>query len=253
VLRLIAEAGLGHQEAVAGRLNIGVSVTDALARSNHESVLLALVRNTTAKISSVTYQTLVQKSRALTGLQEPLIHRPDLPPQLATDMCEWVSDALKTYIKTNYRVAPTVVDAALVKAKVMLQSDPIGPNHTPADSALKLIEKLACGGQLRASFLMRVLSQGQMDLFDLAFARLMGMDLTRFRHTFYHRGPRPVALACHAAGIDRSVFATVFNLSRQGRSMSALLASADIVAVEKVFASLSRQSALAELLATALS
>src|SRR6202034_2646870 len=75
VLRLIAEAGLGHQEAVAGRLNIGVSVTDALARSNHESVLLALVRNTTAKISSVTYQTLVQKSRALTGLQEPLIHR----------------------------------------------------------------------------------------------------------------------------------------------------------------------------------
>ena len=51
---------------------------------------------------SSTYETLVEKSRALTGLQEPLIHRPDLPPQLATKMCEWVSDALKTYIRTNY-------------------------------------------------------------------------------------------------------------------------------------------------------
>jgi uncharacterized protein (DUF2336 family) len=145
------------------------------------------------------------------------------------------------------------VDAALVKAKVVLQSDPVGPNHTPADSAHKLIEKLACSGQLRASFLMRVLSQGQMDLFDLAFARLMGMDLTRFRHAFYDCGPRLVALACRAAGIDRSVFATVFNLSRQGRDMSVLLDGADLVAVEKVFSSLTRQSALNELLETGLS
>ncbi len=101
VLKLIAEAGIGHQEACAGRPHIGIPVTDALARSEHESVLLALVRNVTAKISNASYETLVQKSRALTGLQEPLIKRPDLPPQLATNMCEWVSDALKSYIKTN--------------------------------------------------------------------------------------------------------------------------------------------------------
>ncbi|MBW8708009.1 MAG: DUF2336 domain-containing protein [Alphaproteobacteria bacterium] len=212
VLRLIAEAGIDHQEAIAGRPHIGLPVTDALVRSEHESVLLALVRNVTARISSTSYETLVQKSRALTGLQEPLIKRPDLPPQLATDMCGWVSDALKTYITTHYSMSPNTVASALQDVQVLMQSEPPPPRDPPADSALKLIEKLAASGQLKAGFLMRVLSQGQLDLFDLAFSKLAGVELGCFRTGFYDQGARIVALACHAVGIDRSVFNTVFNL-----------------------------------------
>ncbi len=61
VLKMIAEAGIGHQTAVAGRPNIGIPVTDALTKCDAESVLVALVRNATAKISSTGYETLVQK------------------------------------------------------------------------------------------------------------------------------------------------------------------------------------------------
>lgn len=247
VLKLIAEAGVSHQEAVAGRPNIGVPVTDALVKAGHDSVLLALVRNATARISSGTYETLVEKSRALTGLQDPLIHRPDLPPKLASNMCEWVSDALKTYIKTNYAIAPATVDAALADARQAVRSEPIGPTDAPADSANKLVEKLAASGQLKAGFLMRVLSQGQVDLFDLAFAKLTNMELAAFRIVFYDRGARLVALACRAAGIDRSVFATVFNLSRQSRGMATAMTAPDTAAVDKVFTGFTRQTALDEL------
>src|SRR5215475_14523649 len=72
-LKLIAEASVAHQEAVAGRPNIGIPVTDALAKCEHETVLLALVRNATARISESGYQNLVQKSRAFHRLQEPLV------------------------------------------------------------------------------------------------------------------------------------------------------------------------------------
>ncbi len=251
VLRLIAYAGLGHQEAVAARPHIGEPVTEALSHSEHESVLLALVRNATARISSTAYETLVQKSRALAGLREPLARRSDLPPELATRMCDWVSDALKTYIRTNYTVAPIKLDAALIEARAVLQSEPAGPHDAPADSAQRLIEKMAGSGQLKPGFLMRVLSQGQMDLFELAFARLVGLELPRFRNVFYERGARLVALACHGAGIDRSVFATVFSLSRQARGMAHNLDTADIATVEQVFRQLSRQRALEELRDTA--
>ncbi|MBA2589411.1 MAG: DUF2336 domain-containing protein [Alphaproteobacteria bacterium] len=247
VLRLIAEAGIGHQEACAGRPHIGVPVTDALVRSEHESVLLALVRNVTAKISNTSYETLVQKSRALTGLQEPLAKRPDLPPQLATNMCEWVSDALKTYIKINYTIAPKNVEAALQDVQIVMQSEPPGPKYPPADSAMKLIEKLAASGQLKAGFLMRVLSQGQVDLFDLAFSKLVGVDLNCFRKGFYDEGARIVAVACRAAGIDRSVFNTVFNLSRQARNLPSNLTSQDSKEVDLVFTTLTRQAAMDEL------
>lgn len=247
VLKLIAESGIGHQEAVAGRPNIGIPVTDALAKSDHESVLVALVRNATARISSQSYETLVTKSRAITGLQEPLIKRPDLPPQLASNMCEWVSDALKTYIKTNYKMAGSHVDAALSDATVVLKSEPPGPKDPPADSAQKLIEKLAASGQLKAGFLMRVLSQGQTDLFDLAFARLLDTDLNRFRKLFYESGARLVAMACRAGGIDRSVFATVYNLSRQARGLPVALTGADTQAVDAIFIGFTRQTATDEL------
>ena len=246
VLRLIAVSDIGHQEAVAARPHIGEDVTDALVETGHESVLMALVRNVTAQISGSTYETLVQKSRALTGLQEPLAHRTDLPPQLATKMCEWVSDALKTYIRTNYSVSPKKVEAALGHVRLVL-NEPATPRETPGDSAGRLIEKMAQGGQLRPSFLMRVLSQGQMDLFDLGFARLVGLDAAHFRKIFYEQGVRAVALACHGAGIDRSVFATVFNLSRQVHGMPHHLSTADQGVAAQVFKQLSRQRALDEL------
>jgi uncharacterized protein (DUF2336 family) len=247
VLRLIAHADVGHLEAVAGRPNIGTPVTAELARSNHESVLVALVRNATARISEGTYKTLVEKSRALTELQEPLIRRPDLPPQLATDMCEWVSDALKSFITTHYQMAPKSVHAAVVDAVQMVKKPLADSKDAPAESAQKLIDKLAGSGQLKTGFLMRVLSQGQMDLFDLAFSRLLDIDLAAFRAAFYNGEARTVALSCRAVGIDRAVFATVFNLSRQSRRMPAVLSKSDGILVDSIFGEMTRQAAMAEL------
>ena len=117
----------------------------------------------------------------------------------------------------------------------------------PADSAQKLIEKLAASGQLKAGFLMRVLSQGQIDLFDLAFSRLLQIDLLNFRRIFYEENVQSVALACRAAGIDKSVFATVFNLSRQARSETPILGRADMAEVDAVFTRFSKALALDEL------
>ncbi len=216
MVRLIAQARESHQEAVASRPHIGVPVTDALMECA-EPVLVALVRNATAKISEMGYRNLVERSRGMSSLQEPLLHRSDLPVALAERMAHWVSDALKTYIQTNFQIAPQKLDTALSEATETLMRPPAGLKDQPADSTQKLVEKLANSGQLRAGFLMRVLSQGQIDLFELAFARLLEVDLVRFRELFYEGGVRVVALACRAGGIDKAAFPTVFNLSRQAR------------------------------------
>jgi len=86
-----------------------------------------------------------------------------------------------------------------------------------------------------------------MDLFDLGFARLVGLDAPHFRKIFYQQDVRAVALACHGAGLDRSVFATVFNLSRQAHGMPHHLNTADQGVAAQVFKQLSRQRALDEL------
>ena len=246
-LHLIAQFDTAHHEAIAGRPYIGERVSEALAKSDAETVLVALVRNATARISAAAYETLVEKSRVFAAIQEPLTQRPDLPPVLATKMCEWVSDALKSYISRHYRIAPAKLSDTLADAEASVKSEPVRPQTPVAESQHKLIDKLAQSGQLKAGFLLRVLHQGQVDLFDLALARLIDVPLTISRQSFYEGGPKAVALACRAVGIDRCVFTTVYSLSRRARGMAFTVSPADMAEADAVFTSHTRPAALAKL------
>ncbi len=242
-LELVAHADIAHQEAVAERPHIGEPVSDALAKLDAEPVLVALVRNATARIGSLTYETLVEKSRQYASLQGPLVQRKDLPPALAERMCDWVSDALKTFIAQNYKMGIDEIGSALAQAETAVRAEPPQPKAAPAESSQRLVDKLSQSGQLKAGFLLRVLHQGQADLFDLAFAKLVELPVDAMRRALYQDGPKSVALACRAVGIDRCVFTTVYNLSRQSHGMRASLTPDDKIDVETVFNSYSKLEA----------
>ncbi len=248
LLRFVAEASVNHQAVVAARPHIGEPVSAILVNSDAESVLVALVRNATARISSTAFETLVEKSRQIESLHEPLAHRGDLPPLLATRLCGWISEALQNHITHNFAAASQKIEPVLKQVRLVVQSEPMNGGQTAgSDSAGKLVEKLSSAGQLKAGFLLRVLHQGQTDLFDLGFARLLDLEPTKFRKVFYDGGPRTVALACRAVGIDRCVFATVFNLSRQARGVRPILTNDQRAEVENIFNVFSKSDAAAKL------
>lgn len=245
ILKFIERASEAHQAACAERPNIGEPVTDALAKSDSESVLVALIRNVTAKIAQDTFDTLVEKSKLVKSLQEPLIQREDLPATLATRMCDWVSDSLKSYISNKYRIPEATLGKAIYGAVTAVETAP--SDTTLIIGSQKLIDKMAHAGQLKAGFLLRVLHQGQIELFDLGFAKLLDLNLEDMRKILYEGGPRALALACRAAGIDRCVFSTVFNLSRQARKLSATVSRDDLKEVEAVFSANTKPEAMAKL------
>ena len=114
-------------------------------------------------------------------------------------------------------------------------------------SARKLIDKLAGSGQLRASYLMRVLREGQMELFDHGFATLLQLDVEPMRKALYGASPHPVALACRAAGIDRSAFLTVFQLCRRHRQCGTVLSESDREEIQAIFSQVPKGDALERL------
>jgi uncharacterized protein (DUF2336 family) len=243
LLAFIAEADELRQTLCAQRAHIGEPVTDVLARSDAESVLVALVRNATARIAPGTFETLVEKSRRIASIQEPLVKRDDLPQTLANRMCGWVSDALKVYLADSGKLHPKAAGAALGSATAAVKFESAAGASDAEGNARKLVEKLATAGQLGAGFLLRVLQQRQFDLFDLAFAKILELPVPEFRRTFYLGGPRAVALACRAAGIDKSVFATVFNLSRSAQRTPPPLTPEERADVEHAFASFTKTEA----------
>jgi uncharacterized protein (DUF2336 family) len=248
ILKFIADASAAHQATIAARPHIGEPVTDVLAKSELETVLVALVRNSTARIGAVAFENLVEKSKKLESLHGPLSDRSDIPPLLAKQMCGWVSDALQAHITRNFQMAPAKTEAAVSQARQAVQSPaPLTPAANSAETARKLVDKLHTSGQLKAGFLLRVLHQNQTELFEHAFAKILGLEVGKFRQIFYEHGPRAVAMACRAAGIDRAVFATVFNLSRQARHMAAAITPEQRVEVEAVFNALSKTEAVTDL------
>lgn len=118
-------------------------------------------------------------------------------------------------------------------------------------SARKLIGKLASSGQLRASYLIRVLREGQMELFDHGLATLLELDVEPMRKALYGPSPRPVALACRAAGIDSSAFRTVFQLCRRHRQCGTMLSDSDEQEIRAIFSQVPKGDALQRLRAGA--
>ena len=244
LLRVVETASTDHHIAVAARPHLGENVCAALARSECEAVVLALLQNKSAKIGHITFDVLMERSRDAAALQEHLIARDDLPLALASRMYVWVGNALKTALLSRYPEVEGPLRRAIDQTQVALQS---GEPVSSEASARKLVAKLAASGQLRASFLIRVLNQGKMELFEHGFAALLQMDVEPMRKALYGGNPLTVALACRAAGIDRSVFMTVFNLSRHHRGVTTTLSDPDQGEIQAIFSKVQKIDALERL------
>ena len=241
LVRIVERGSDEHQIAIAERPNIGETVSAALARSACELAVIGLLRNRSAKIAWDTFERLGEAARLRPPLQEPLVQRDDLPRELAQRLYLWVSGALKTALSSRYPEVAHALANAIDETAASLQC------REPAvtgNNARKLVEKLHSSGQLRASFLIRVLNQGQMELFEYAFAALLSMEVETMRKALYGENPQTVALACRAAGIDRSVFQTVFNLSRRHRQMAAQLSDSDHKQIGAIFSDVKKTEAL---------
>ena len=241
LIHVIENGSEGHQIAVAARPAIGESVSAALAHHACEAAVIALLRNSSARIGWSAFEHLDERARKSPDLQRPLVERGDLPGELAHRLYLWVSEALKTALIARYPEASQTLGSAIDETAVPLQGE--GPPVSSVN-ARKLVEKLHASGQLRASFLIRVLNQGEMELFEYAFAALLSMEHETMRKALYGDTPMTVALACRAAGIDRSVFQTVFNLSRHHRRVTAKLSDSDQKQIGVIFSQVPKTEAL---------
>ncbi|MDH3739243.1 MAG: DUF2336 domain-containing protein, partial [Alphaproteobacteria bacterium] len=91
LVEIIHHRTLEHQLTVAMRDTISPIVSTSLVETGEESVIKRLLENHNAEIARDTMAHLVAQSRKLDSLQRPLVHRSDLPADLAEKMYWWVS------------------------------------------------------------------------------------------------------------------------------------------------------------------
>ncbi len=202
-----------HQLAVAARSHVSEAVSATVAEIGSTDVVAELLKNPTARIAEATYAYLAQRSKMDTELQAPLLHREDLPGEIAARMYGWVAAELKTFIETKYRVAPQILDAPMLDS---LQE--VAAEHRPEiawdDASLQLADAIKAERINDPAVLVRLLKNGHVSLFEALLARYLDIGIRLARRIAYQPDGRALAVACRAAGIERGVLASLLELVR---------------------------------------
>ena len=218
LIEVVRHRTLQHQLAVAIRKDLSESVSEALVETGHEDVIVALLSNADARISANVMQHLTEESKRVDRFQIPLVRRPDLPKELARRMCMWVSAAMRMHIVEHYAIDPHDLDDEIdgVAREVAQEAEAEADGPSPASS---LVEKLHDAGELTPSFVLKALSQGQVTLFELSFAKLTGLRPVLLRRIVYEPGGEGLAVLCRAIGVDTQVFLSMYRLTRKARAI----------------------------------
>ncbi len=210
-----------HQLAIAMRRSLSEYVSDALVETGNIDVVKVLLENSDARISEATMGYLAEESRRVDTYQEPLLRREDLGPELAARMYLWVSAALRSHILENFDVDPSQIDDHLEDAtSAIARGSGTQKNAEPetAKPAEVLARRLTKQRQVTPDFLVQVLRQGEVPLFEALFGELSGLKAPRLQSVLYDSGGEGLAIACRAMEMPKPTFATIFLLSRRGHT-----------------------------------
>lgn len=225
LIRVLVEATLEHQIAVARRPALNERVVEAIIDRGEAVTMTALASNRSARISESSLMRLVEHSRRIAGLRAPLTRHPKLSEEMARQLYQWVGQALRQSIGERFRLDENQLAASIEQAVQTAASGAAWRSiPTPAgrreerermEMERRLVEKLSAAGQLRPGLLIRALREQRFGLFEQSLAALGGFSQAQVRGAVQAPTAEPLYLACIAVGVDRAVFPSLLTEVRR--------------------------------------
>ena len=149
-------------------------------------------------------------------MQRPLVHRSDLPADLAGKMHWWVSAALHAHIVENFDVDPTEIDTAMeITVNTVIETQNAeDPRVSATDRvASHLSVNLVADGDL----ILRLLREGEVSLFERVIENQTGLRRRLLQRLLYEPGGEGLANVCRAINLEPKIFKEVLKLARRVR------------------------------------
>jgi uncharacterized protein (DUF2336 family) len=220
LVQLLRTLAIEHQIEIARRPGIKHPVIREILDQGQPAVMTALADNDTAELTLEALAELVEASKEIAALRSPLVRHPKMTSELAGRLYAWVGESLRQAIVARFNVDAEALDKALGQAV----EDASGVRRTGIVVAQEderrrmerqLVAKLNDAAQLKPGYLIRALREQRLTLFIAALAELACLDIAALEQSIEKDRPELLALACTAAGVDRSAFSTILALVRQ--------------------------------------
>lgn len=188
------------QLAVANRATVSATVSDALADTDNEVVVAALVANEGATIEEATYGKVLDKFSDSDAVKEPMVNRGALPISVAERLVSVVSERLREHIMTHHEIsggtATDLLMAAREKATVSLLE-----GGRERSSVLELVKQLYDGRRLTPTLAVRALCMGDTTFFEAAVARMANIPVVNAYTLIHDKGDLGMTRLFERAGI----------------------------------------------------
>jgi len=211
LLDIIKQCGQEHLQAMSMRQTVSESVSDAIVEKGNDDVLGTLAANPGAELSRNAVETMVVRSEGGNeNLQEALVMRDGLPPELLRKMTRHVSEALRQHIvDQGLDVEMNEVDQLLAEAEDWLGAGTGGEGSSPAEKFILRKEQLK---QLNPPLLVKLMREGKQAEFIAGMARLGKISLDTARQSVADESGEKLAVLCRALEFDDGMFSQLLDL-----------------------------------------
>lgn len=230
-----------HWTAVAGRRGLSAPLINVLADKRDESTAEALLKNDGVTLPETAMEIFTDMARDSERLRLPLVHRPELPGELAQRVYEAVGVELRATLVAKFPDAPFA--KALDSAMEEVQQDIVNvtmPSPRPKaviipTGAREAARFHASRSQVTPGKMIEALRLGQFSYFLALFAEYSGLQSCMVDTLMKQKGGKGLAIACKARKMDRSDFMTVYMLKSSLSSRDKIVDHSDLAAALATF------------------
>ena len=199
----------GAISAISQRSTLPDEVMEEIFSSNDTAAVAVLLGNASVSIKEDLLERICDKSRTVKDLQEPMIHRTELPKAVALRLADFVADHLIKALLKRKDLDPTIADA--VREEVSLRLDQVAEEEAAAETetAYTKAKRLHTEGRLEPDMVNSALKAGQKEYAIAALAVLSDMSMHAVETVAASSSAKGLVALSWKAGLDATVAVTV--------------------------------------------
>lgn len=207
-LRVARTHGQEHLRALSQRQGVSSAVTDAIVERGDDTTIVTLLKNETAELSREAHESVVDRAQDNPELQEAVVARKSLPPDLLNDLYFVVEQRLRDQIlERNAEMDPAELEQALQagRATVATRDGSLPSDYKDSEVEVRALRKR---GDLTPQALAAMLRNGEQTKFIISMAEMAEVDFHTTRRILERKQLDALAIICKAANFDRALFLT---------------------------------------------
>ena len=217
LIEIIRSRSPEHAHAVARRPSVNPVVANALVMTGFEDVIVAALNNPGANFAPGTIGYLVDKSREVKAIREPVLKRPEMNAELAVRMFAWVSAVLREYILRNFEIDKTAF-IRLCEAIMLDEIEYFASKAGKGDAAKKINALIKNKVSVPPEMLIFALRGGDVNAFITAFTAITEIKAHMVDRILFDPTGKGLAVVCKSLDIGRVPFVSIFTLAQKIRA-----------------------------------